>query len=190
MGLEYGREWINKGKGMIAMQRIMVVGASAGAGKSTFARQLSEKLHIPVHHLDTMYWKPDWIEEDKAIFIEKQQEIVQTHSWIIEGNYSSTFEGRVNRADTMIYIDQPLLICLYRVVKRRFMYHGKSRPDLTKGCREQLDPGFLWYILKTYYPRKRAMKNRLAEFELKRKQNRVHILTGTKEIKHFLEQLN
>jgi adenylate kinase family enzyme len=30
----------------------------AGAGKSTFARQLSAKTGLPVIHLDVYFWKP------------------------------------------------------------------------------------------------------------------------------------
>ncbi|MFZ0474158.1 MAG: topology modulation protein, partial [Halobacillus sp.] len=44
------------------MKRIMVMGISAGAGKSTFARQLGDQLNISVFHLDVFYWKPGWIE--------------------------------------------------------------------------------------------------------------------------------
>lgn len=44
------------------MKKIMVIGVSAGVGKSTFARKLSKKLQIDVHHLDTLYWLPNWKE--------------------------------------------------------------------------------------------------------------------------------
>ncbi|HEU5138867.1 MAG TPA: topology modulation protein, partial [Bacillales bacterium] len=44
------------------MPRIMVMGASAGTGKSTFAQELSKILNIEVYHLDRLYWKPGWVE--------------------------------------------------------------------------------------------------------------------------------
>lgn len=37
------------------MKRIMVIGVSAGVGKTTFARALGEALQIQVHHLDKLY---------------------------------------------------------------------------------------------------------------------------------------
>ena len=36
-----------------------VIGAN-GAGKSTFSKKLSEILNIPVYHLDSIYWLPNW----------------------------------------------------------------------------------------------------------------------------------
>jgi len=39
------------------MDRIMIIGCG-GAGKSTLARKLGEKLSIPVVHLDKLWWKP------------------------------------------------------------------------------------------------------------------------------------
>ncbi|TSB45485.1 topology modulation protein [Alkalicoccobacillus porphyridii] len=171
------------------MKRIMVIGSSAGAGKSTFARSLSKQLDIPVYHLDTLYWKPGWVEEDKEAFRSKQEGIVQADNWIIEGNYSSTFYIRVNRADTIISVHQPLWLCLYRVFKRRVMYHGKSRPDLTHGCNEKIDMAFLLFILKTYRSRKKKHKELIHTFKQANQERSVYVLSGTKEINSFLNTL-
>lgn len=40
-------------------------------------------------------------------------------------------------ADTVIYLELPMRVCLYRVIKRRIQYHGKTREDLTEGCPEK-----------------------------------------------------
>lgn len=41
------------------MKKIILIG-SGGSGKSTLARQLGNKLNIKVHHLDALFWKPNW----------------------------------------------------------------------------------------------------------------------------------
>ena len=41
------------------MKKIVLIG-SGGSGKSTLAKQLSHALGIPVYHLDTLFWKPNW----------------------------------------------------------------------------------------------------------------------------------
>ena len=105
----------------------MVIGVSAGAGKSAFARRLGELTGIEVTYLDRLYWKPDWVEASLEEFAEAQQQVVPNDRWIIEGNYTRTINIREPHADTVIYLDLPLPVCLYRVLKRRVQYHGKVR---------------------------------------------------------------
>lgn len=54
------------------MDKVMVVGSS-GSGKSTFSRQLSKILKVPVYHLDMYFWKPNWqmMRYDEQIKIHK-----------------------------------------------------------------------------------------------------------------------
>lgn len=100
------------------MNRIMVIGISPpGVGKSTFARRLGNILNLKVYHLDAYYWKPNWIEAPYEEFANAQKEIVKKSQWIIEGNYNKTFDIRAEHADTIIYLELPLRVCLYRVVK-------------------------------------------------------------------------
>ena len=83
------------------MDKVMVVGSS-GSGKSTFSRQLSKILKVPVYHLDMYFWKPNWqmMRYDEQIKIHKQ--LIQNNKWIIDGNDSSLFDERINEADTII----------------------------------------------------------------------------------------
>ena len=83
------------------MDKVMVVG-SFGSGKSTFSRQLSKILKVPVSHLDMYFWKPNWqmMRYDEQIKIHKQ--LIQNNKWIIDGNDSSLFDEKINEADTII----------------------------------------------------------------------------------------
>ena len=40
-------------------RRIAVIGNS-GSGKSTVARKVYDFCNLPLHHLDTYFWKPNW----------------------------------------------------------------------------------------------------------------------------------
>ncbi|MCA1012506.1 topology modulation protein [Halobacillus halophilus] len=169
------------------MKRIMVMGISAGAGKSTFARQLGDQLNIRVYHLDAFYWKPGWIEAGFPEFKSKQEEVVERDSWIIEGNYSSTYDLRASHADTIIYLELPLLLCLYRVIKRWWLHRGKTRADMGEGCEEKLDLEFIKFIVTTYHPRKKKMKKRLEAFQSMSPDKKIIALKSRKEIRDFLK---
>ncbi|MCG7343759.1 topology modulation protein [Sporosarcina sp. ACRSL] len=166
------------------MNRVMVIGVSPGVGKSTFARMLGELTGMEVTHLDRHYWKPGWVEAPAEEFSAAQHEIVKRDRWIIEGNYTSTIDIREPHADTVIYLELPMRICLYRVVKRRIQYRGKTREDLTPGCPEKIDWAFLKFIVTTYSRRKKNMLKRLQRYANEGKT--VHYLNSAAQIEGFL----
>lgn len=171
------------------MKKIMVVGVSAGAGKSTFAAKLGKKLDLPVHHLDSYYWKAGWNESDLAEFRAAQEEIVEGGAWIIEGNYSNSFDIRLAHADTFIYLELPLRVCLYRVLKRWVTHIGKNRPDMADGCTEKMDWAFLKFIVATYAERKRKMHKRMQQFQEANPANQTICLANKKQIAGFLKTI-
>lgn len=172
------------------MNRIMVMGVSPGVGKSTFAQKLGEDMNINVYHLDTLYWKPGWVEASQEEFRAGQQNIVTLDKWIIEGNYSNTYDIRAQNADTIIYLELPLHVCLYRVFKRWILHFGKTRQDMGKGCKEKLDYEFIKFICTTYNPRKKKMKARFQNFQAIGTQKNIITLKSKREIRSYLETLN
>jgi adenylate kinase family enzyme len=120
------------------MQRIMVVGSS-GAGKTTLANSLAEKLRLPVIHLDTHYWLPGWKAPSGDGWRQRMEGLADGPEWILDGNFAESFQARMSRADTMIWLDYPRLVCMRRIFARAIRDRGKSRPDLPPGCPEQLD---------------------------------------------------
>ncbi|MHC8344776.1 P-loop NTPase family protein [Pseudomonas sp. RT6P73] len=126
------------------MQRIVILG-NAGSGKSTLARALGKRLNLPVVHLDTLFWEPDWVEPDAERFRARVREAIAADAWICEGNYARrTFDLRLPRADLIIWLDTPRLTCFARVIMRSVM--NRPRADLPAGCREKLDRAFLTFL--------------------------------------------
>ncbi|MFM1563858.1 P-loop NTPase family protein [Helcococcus ovis] len=107
------------------MKKVIVIGCP-GSGKSTFSRKLHEITQIPLYHLDMMCWNADKTTVDGNTLIERQNEVIKRDEWIIDGNYDSTMELRMNACDTVIFLDYPLELCLSGVEARR----GKPRPDM------------------------------------------------------------
>ncbi|WP_100408421.1 P-loop NTPase family protein [Bacillus solitudinis] len=171
------------------MKRIMVMGVSAGVGKSTFAKRLGKELGIKAYHLDTMFWKPGWIQASLEEFSGAQNEVVKKEQWIIDGNYSSTVNLRAAYADAIIYLELPLGVCLFRVVKRWLINFGKTREDMTVGCEEKLDWAFIKFICTTYYPRKHSAEERLEKLQKLGPRKTIIILKSKREMETFLKQL-
>ncbi len=168
------------------MKRIAIIGSS-GAGKSTFARQLSMLLALPVIHLDTLFWQPGWIPTPSDEWDAIQKQFVQQETWIMDGNYSSTLDIRLAAADTIIFLDFPMLLCLYRALKRRFQYAGKSRPDMNEGCPERIDWGHLKWIWN--YPRDGRVRavQKIQKYSTGRQ---IIILRSPRQVKQFLQELS
>ncbi len=162
------------------MKRILVLGSS-GVGKSSFARKLHKKLNIRLINLDEHYWKPNWEKPTTEDWEEKIQELIQEESWIMDGNYRSTLYLRFPVADTIILLDLPWWICMYRVIKRQIR---KNRIDEIPGCKEIIRWNLLrWVIWK--YPRI-ARKDILQKLEALKSKKRVIILQSRREIEEFL----
>lgn len=127
------------------MERILIIGCG-GAGKSTLARQLGEKLAIPVVHLDKLFWKPGWVECSDAEFDEALAKELEKPQWIMDGNFNRTMPQRMERCDTIIYLDFSRFACLRGVLKRVVTTYGKARPDMGEGCPERFDLEFLKWV--------------------------------------------
>ncbi len=163
------------------MRRIAVIGC-AGAGKSTFSRKLGERLGMPVTHLDSLYWRAGWTETPKDEWRETISGLVERESWLIDGNYGGTLDERLRAADTVIYLDVPRRVCLWRVVKRWATYRRKSRPDMAADCPERLDLKFLKWVWQ--YPRVSRPKTISALEE--KESGRVYVLHSNREMEQFL----
>jgi adenylate kinase family enzyme len=127
------------------MKRVVVIG-SGGSGKSTFSRRLSEATGLEVIHLDSIFWRPNWERTPKDEWERKVLELVERDSWIMDGNFGSTREIRFDACDTVIFLDLPRPVCMYRVIKRAIKYRGRSRPDMAEGCSEKIDLEFLSWV--------------------------------------------
>ena len=161
------------------MNKIIVIGCP-GSGKSTFSRMLHQRTGIPLFHLDMMYWNEDKTTVDKSVFLERLSMALQCSQWIIDGNYSSTMELRLQACDTVFFLDYPLEVCLQGIQERR----GKPRSDMPWIETEE-DTEFTRFI-KDFQTQNRPQ---IVELLNKYPGKNIHIFTTRKQADAFLNQL-
>ena len=105
--------------------RIIVLGCP-GSGKSTFARALAARTGLPLIHLDSVWWRADGSHISRAEFDRALSELLAGEKWIMDGDYSRTYEVRLRAADTVIFLDYPEDVCMAGIVGRL----GEERPDM------------------------------------------------------------
>ena len=101
----------------------------------------------------------------------------------MDGNYNGTMNLRLAAADTIVFVDLPRWLCLWRVIKRRVMFHGRGRPDTSEGCTARLTWGLLRWI--GAYPPFRKPKNLQMLAEQSENKRVIH-LKGKREVERFL----
>jgi adenylate kinase family enzyme len=166
------------------VQRVLVIG-SGGAGKSTVASHLAATLGLPLIHLDALYWRPGWQETPKDEWKAQVDALLAAPSWVMDGNYSGTLDARLARCDTVIFIDLPRVVCLWRIVKRQLRFRGRSRPDMAPGCPERITWEFVTWVWTYPARRRRKILRKLAELDGGRK---AIVLTSRRDVERFLAQ--
>lgn len=141
------------------MKRVIIIGCG-GAGKSTLARKMGDLTGLPVVHLDKLFWKPGWVERTPEEFDPLIQAEIEKEEWIMDGNFNRTMPQRVQRCDTVIYLDFSRMACLRGVLKRVLTTCGTVRPDMGDGCPERVDFEFLKWVWN-YNKNKRERNYRL-----------------------------
>ena len=132
------------------MKRIVLLGC-AGSGKTTLARRLGERMGAPVICLDAV-WRAG--PGDTPRFRELMTEAHAAESWVSDGNFAQvTFDIRLPRADLIVWLETPRILCAARAILRVFRPGEAHRPhDLQKVLR------FIWNFDRLNRPRIEAAR--------------------------------
>jgi len=168
------------------MRRVLVMGC-AGAGKSTFGRQLAGKLGLPFVSIDRIFWQPGWREPKREDFAAKMRFEAEKPAWVIDGNYTSHGAGerRRARADSIVWFDLPRWVCMCSVIRRSVASYGTVRPEMAPGCPEKFDWVF-WRYVWTYRMVQRPKL--LAYFAALRGDQRLVTFTTRAQAAEFLDR--
>lgn len=175
------------------MNKIIVIGTT-GSGKSTFAAQLSKKLNIPHVQLDSLFWKPNWIQSTDEEFFNKIKVATDGPCWVVDGNYERTNHLTWKAADTVIWIDFSFKRTFYQIMKRSLI-RAISRKELWKdtGNRESFfrlfskESIFLWFF-KTYA--RNVKRYELRTNDSNYKHLSFYRFKSPKEVNEFLQTIS
>ncbi len=168
------------------MKRVMVIGGP-GSGKSTLAKRLQGLTGLPLYHLDRLYWQPGWVKTPKEQWRQRLAALAAQDEWIMDGGYDSTFDLRMPRAGTILWLDLPRRVCFARVLRRTASQFGRVRADVAPGCPEHIDFAFLKWAWT--FQRAHAAKYRLALARHAAHAN-VRIFATSREGDSFLASLS
>lgn len=160
------------------MKKVIVIGCP-GSGKSTFARALHERTGLPLYHLDMMYWNEDRTTVAKSVFRQRLQQALDADTWIIDGNYQSTIELRLQACDTVFFLDYPQDVCLDGALSRR----GQKRTDIPWiEPIDDIDSEFLQFIQNYNTNNRPIVLDLLNQYCNKS----IHIFKTRQEADHYL----
>jgi len=132
---------------------------TTGSGKTRLARRIARHLAITHVELDALHWGPNWTPAPTEPFRERTAQALSEDAWVVDGNYGKVRDIVWSRADTVVWLDYPLLVILARLAWRT-LRRIITREELWQGNREHFaaqfasrDSLFLW-ALRTY-PRRR-----------------------------------
>lgn len=165
------------------MKRVLVIGKS-GSGKSTLSQKLGRKLDLEVLHLDKFYWRSGWSKTPADEWLQAVARLVGGESWVIDGNYSGTLPQRIEACDTIVFLDLPVIVCLWRIAKRWLLYRHASRPDMAEGCPEKINIEFILWVLGY----SRGTRPKVVKLIQENTENKTIVwLRSRKEVNRFLE---
>ncbi|KAI8819548.1 uncharacterized protein EV422DRAFT_507204 [Fimicolochytrium jonesii] len=184
--------------GELDIRRITIMGP-CGSGKSTLAARLASALEVPVLHLDSVNFKPYWVQRTPAEFQARLASVLPSTSssstgsgprWVIDGNYTSQRAGFWPQTTLFIYVDLPLPLVSWRLLKRTVyrLWSGEAAFGV-EGCVESFGMTFaskgsiLLYFVQAYLlgagKRERDMKMVADEVGARRSRGDVDVKSNT-----------
>lgn len=103
---------------MMTVSRVCIVG-NVASGKSHLSHLVSDELGLPIIHLDSFYWRPDWSRVPIAECQARQAEVIKEEKWILDGCFIEFgLTPRFRAADVVILLDLSVWKCWWQSIVR------------------------------------------------------------------------
>jgi adenylate kinase family enzyme len=98
--------------------RISIIGTSC-SGKTTLGKLLANRFGLSFMDYDDAYWLSGWLKADRSVFESKIKDAACGDHWVLAGNSPSDSQRLVwPKVDTIIWLDLPLSLLLWRGIRR------------------------------------------------------------------------
>jgi adenylate kinase family enzyme len=146
-------------------RRVLVAGVT-GVGKSTLAQRLAQLLDIPYTEIDALYHGPAWT--PRPSFLADVAALSSSEQWVTEWQYSSARPQLAARADVLVWLDYPVPVSLFRLI-RRSVWRRLTHQELWNGNVEAP----LWHLV--------TGKDGVIAWAISSRRNYRHLMSGLAE---------
>ena len=112
-------------------KRILVIGRT-GSGKTTLARDIAAALEVPHVELDSLYFGPNFSTVPESVLRERVATAIEEDHWVTDGNKRAVRDLVWPRADTIIWLDYPAAVTLWRLGRRATRRTASLRTEAAK----------------------------------------------------------
>jgi adenylate kinase family enzyme len=165
------------------MKKVAIVGCG-GSGKSYLARELGRILDAPVTHLDAAFYDDAWNALPADKFTELQRQLVAQPRWVIDGNYNSTLQIRLEACDTVVLMDVSTMAALYGIFSRQIR-HGAGHKG--NGVHNRIHWGVIKYVATYRRKMRPRVMAKIEEFAAGRAD--VVLLANRRQMRRWLRKV-
>jgi adenylate kinase family enzyme len=152
--------------------RTVSIQGISGSGKTTLGAALAARLGVPHLETDALVHGPDWSETPDDELRAAIEAFMDAGGWVIDSDYRRKLGTLVlERADTIVWLDLPLHVCLRRLWGRTIPRIRRQQPiwngntETWRGAFWGRESLFVW-ALRKHVSQKRSLPELLARPEL------------------------
>ena len=171
----------------LPVKRVAILGPG-GAGKSRLAVELGAAIETKVIYLDRLFWKPGWVPRPKEEWDAMQRRERAGDSWIVEGLTEGAMDPWLDEADTVLFLDTPPLICIWRVTRRRL--NAEAGVGMPLGCEPApFYRAFLKFVRRLLQFQRTTRPAIQADLARRANSQRIVVLRNERESREFLKNV-